>query len=412
MKNKPTSIIIISTIALYNGNSAGSSRMSKFADAIAMYGTAYLFSFIPKCKIKPTDIIQVKKNIFVNKCQTKNNIFTKLFYPVYLLDFLISIVKYFDQEKSNYVFYLYPSTKPLLDLFVVIYLIWIKGKTVFYEANEIRRFIPQLQKRVNIIKHPIAYINKYRSLIKYSLSEKLTQYFSGLVCISTNIEEYLKKYNHNTIRIPILTEYHEPKNQLSLNYNINEPFKICFGGMVSVKKENLLLFIDALSRVNSKYPNFQFTLYGQVKNEDHQILLKRAKEHNISEKIVFMNKVSQKDLVNIYREHYLLVLPRGYNLQNHYGFSTKITEYLESGVPCLVTNVSDNGLFIKDHVNGFIVEPDNPDAMAEKIIQIIFSYNEIAGSISNNALDTVRNKLNYRVHAEKLYNFLTEKNVN
>ncbi len=412
MKNKPTNIVIISTIDLYNGNSAGSSRMLKFADAIALYGSAYLFSYIPKCKIKPTDIIQVKKNIFANKCQTKKNVFTKLFYPVYLLQFLISIVKYFDQKENNCIFYLYPSTKPLLDLFVVIYLIWIKGKAVFYEANEIRRFIPQLQKRVNIIKHPIKYINKYRSLVKYSLSEKLSRYYSGLVCISTNIEEYLKKYNNNTIRIPILTEFHEQKIQLSLNYISNKPFKICFGGMVSVKKENLLLFIDALSRVNSKFPNFQFTLYGQVKNEDHQILLKRAEEHNIPEKIVFMNKVPQRDLINIYQEHNLLVLPRGYNLQNHYGFSTKITEYLESGIPCLVTNVSDNALFIEDHVNGFIVEPDNPVEMAEKIIQIIFSYNEIAGLISNNALDTVRHDLNYRVHAEKLYNFLTEGNVN
>ena len=182
--------------------------------------------------------------------------------------------------------------------------------------------------------------------------------------------------------------------------------------MVSVKKENLLLFIDALGKVNLKFPDFQLSFYGQVSNENKKLLIKRAEQYNISEKIIFNEAVAQQDLIPVYQQHHLLVLPRGYNLQNHYGFSTKLTEYLESGVPCLVTNVSDNGLFIKDGVNGFIVEPDDPDAMAEKLVQIISSYNKIAASISKNAQNTVKHELNYQVHAEKLYHFLSPPNTN
>jgi len=411
MDRPSANVVILSTIALHKGNSAGSSRMSKFADAIALYSSVYLFSYVPKCRIGETNIVEVRKNIFANTCQPKKSRLAKLLSPIFLLQFLRSVIKYTEEKKESTVFYLYPSTRPALDYLVVLYLIWFKSKTVYYEANEIRRFIPKLQKRVSFFKHPLTYINKYRSLIKYSLSEKLTRYFSGLVCISTSIEAYFKKYNTNTIRIPILTEYQEKENQPSLNYNSNEVFKICFGGMVSVKKENLLVFIDVLGKVNLKSPDFQMSFYGQVSNIDQKLLENRADKYNISDKLFFKKAVQQKELIQVYQQHHLLVLPRGYNLQNHYGFSTKMTEYLESGVPCLVTNVSDNGLFIKDSVNGFIVEPDKPDAMVDKIIHIISTYSKVAGSISKNALNTVKHELNYKVHAEKLYHFLIEKNV-
>lgn len=62
-------------------------------------------------------------------------------------------------------------------------------------------------------------------------------------------------------------------------------------------------------------------------------------------------KVSQR-----LTEYSLLTFPRVLNLQTKFRFSTKLTEFMASGVPVFTANVSDNSLFVKDGLNGFIMQ--------------------------------------------------------
>jgi glycosyltransferase involved in cell wall biosynthesis len=65
-----------------------------------------------------------------------------------------------------------------------------------------------------------------------------------------------------------------------------------------------------------------------------------------------------------------LILPRPRTLQNEYGFSTKLASYMGSGVATLATTVSDNAVYIQDGVNGFLVPPDRPDCLRDKLLEI------------------------------------------
>jgi len=105
----------------------------------------------------------------------------------------------------------------------------------------------------------------------------------------------------------------------------------------------------------------------------------------------------------------LLIIPRPLNLQTKYGFSTKLSEYLISGVPVLVTNVSDNSLYIKDGYNGFIVEPGNYKKMGEKILYVISNYNKLKKTISMNAYQTAKEYFNYSNYSKDIFNFIFSK---
>lgn len=58
-----------------------------------------------------------------------------------------------------------------------------------------------------------------------------------------------------------------------------------------------------------------------------------------------------------------------YNNQlNRYCFSTKFSEYLSFTRPVITTTIGEANNHFKDGVNAFIVEPHNPQLIAEKIV--------------------------------------------
>ena len=403
----PKVILIYSTIRLYNGNSAASSRMTKYAKALSRNNTVYLFNLLDRKNISESAVTEIEKNIFqVGKTKKQFNKLVKIFtYPFEILKFTIDLYSFSLKIKSNKVFLLYPNTNPMLDFISVIYLIFIKKEKVFLEINEVRKYDSTIHNKT-FKESPLLYLRARYFYMKFIFSEKLSKYFAGLVCISTNIEKYFSKYNRNTTIIPILCDSWTNTNGNFRKYDCNEKFMICFTGSVIIFKENLDLFIDSLKILKKSFDNFEFHLYGNSSVREIARLEQLIDKNDLKENVFYKGFVNQKELPEIYRNYHLLVSPRGNNLQNVYGFSTKIAEYMTSGVPFLVTDVSDNALFIKDGYNGFIVQADNIKIMSDKLLQIIENYNSYLPQIILNSKETVKEKLLFKNYSDQLENFL------
>ena len=250
-------------------------------------------------------------------------------------------------------------------------------------------------------------IHQYIKLLKYNIVEVLTVYFNGLLCISTNIKEYFSHYNKNSIRIPILIDDNKPSTGSFNIYTPKDIFLICFTGSISFKKEGFDIFFKVLSNLKKHYENFELHLYGRIRKAERQLILESLPTKlNIKENIKYFGEKNQGELPDILKEKHLLIVPRPFTMQNHYGFSTKITDYLMSGVPVLITDVSDNSLYIKDGVNGFIVKPGDINAMTEKILYIINNYNKMAEIIGKNGYETALKNFHYSNYSAKLKEFL------
>ena len=402
-------ILVLCTGDLYLEKSAGASRMKNFARALAPHCPVYFITFSPPYAIEPEQIKEVDKNFFVleKPDDTLNGRMKKILIAFRYFRYVKEAYKFSKTLKKDVIFYHYPSTDMALDYFVVYYLIKLKKQKVYYEANEIRRYDSGFNKKVSFFVEPLHFLKRKFALIKYIQSEHLTKHFKGLVCISTNIEKYLHQYNHNTIRIPILANKELIDQSHKVVFKDNETFKICFSGTVGIMKENLGVFFEALSLVDKKFHNFRFDLYGSVVTTDkREIFNELIPRYNLTEKVLYKGMVLQDALQEIYKDYHLLVVPRGFNLQNHYGFSTKLSEYLISGVPVLITNISDNALYLHDGYNGFMVEPDNAQLMADKILEIIETYASFAETMPERAYDTVTKELDYSNFSETLTNFL------
>ena len=411
MKN----VFIITTIKIYKGNSAGAARMINLAKALALEGVkVYLCSAILKHNINISNLQEVYPNIFLVGSENKirsGRVRKKLQNFINILitsKYLKKIIKLTKQINGDKVFYIYPTTAISIDLVSLVYMKVRHNCKLFYDVNELRR--AALYNRVfstNILKKAYEIILYISNFIKFWIVEILTKYYDGLICISTNIENYFKKYNKNTIRMPILSNISENPFYESPIYKDGGKFIICFTGMVSLKKEGFDIFYRALSIVKSKFKNFELYLYGPISKNEKKLLLNDLPcQYGIKKNIVYHGIVEQSKLIEKIRESNLLVIPRPLNLQTKYGFSTKLSEYLVSGIPILVTNVSDNALYIKDGYNGFIVKPGDYHEMADKILYIISNYNKLKDPVAKNAYNSAKENFNYANYSKKIYKFL------
>ena len=401
--DKFKNIIIYSTIKIVDGNSAGSARILNYARALAINNVVYLISFANRKRINIYNIEEIEPNIFqVGKsAKYKMSIIQKLFSITLYHAFVTDILNFCDSQEKDCSLLLYPSFVYWVDIFSIFY--FKKKYKIFLEVNEVKRYSDAFD---NI--HNINFIPKLKAkitkIIIYKI-EGLSKYFNGIICISTKIESYYSRYNSNLIRIPILCE---STNGVTLNKVLlkNENFKIAFTGGIGIIKENINRFFLILKRLKLQDYNIEFYIYGAIQKSDYNTFFSIMKSNKLDNFIFYKNFVPQSELKSILKQFHLLVIPRGATMQNQFGFSTKLAEYLSSGTPVLVTNVSDNALFIKDGINGYIVEPDNDDQMENKLKQIISNYNDEVSLIAKNAQELIKESFYYKNYAEKINEFL------
>ena len=379
--------------------SAGTTRMIYYAKILAdKHHKVYLLSCC-KNKITENDFQEIEPNIFIQK----NKILTKNFFKT--IGFLKNLFKFSRTQGENNVFLFYPPPLVSLEILSIIYLKLIKKQKLFFENNEIR-------KHSSSFHAPITFRRLNYSLKKiifksvFSLTPILLKFYDGLVCISTNIEKYGKKYNKNTIRIPILTN---PDYQISKSNTVyfeKNKFNIGFSGSIAISKENLDMFIKVISRLSKNGYVIHFNLCGSATKTNDVLLKNLVEEYKLNSTITYYGNLNEVEFSTFLNQQDLLVIPRGYTIQNHYGFSTKLSDYLNHKKMILITDISDNSLYIKDKVNGFIVPPDDEDAMYNKLIDIIDNFDFYKKTVLSKAFSTSKEEFNYLLYKKALVDFL------
>jgi glycosyltransferase involved in cell wall biosynthesis len=406
-------VYLLTTFKIFEGNSAGAARLLNIGRALAGPDCrVFLCSSVMGNSLDQEHTRQVAENIFeVGKVAVKSESFLyknyKRFFNIFItFSFLRKLNRFIRQNKGASALYYYPDTEFSMDLLVTVYLKGMRGHKIYADINELRRTMLGNRKYA---KNPLKKIYQFFSFsieaMKYRIAEKLTRNYDGLVVISTNLEKYFSAYNKNCLRIPILSNC-SGLVVSTPRYEGGE-FKIGFTGQLATRKEGFENFYQSLSLVRERFPEIRLNLYGPIYEPfERELLLDILPDrYRLSGQISYHGNVAQQHVNEILRSQHLLVLPRPWNPQTHFGFSTKLSEYLVSGVPVLMTDVSDNALYIKDGVSGLVVKPGDPEEMAQKIIYLVEHYRELAPQLSANALQVARENFHYENYRTALLDF-------
>jgi L-malate glycosyltransferase len=125
------------------------------------------------------------------------------------------------------------------------------------------------------------------------------------------------------------------------------------------------VFIRAASSVAAQFPDVTFSIAGDVLEPDYFAELQAlVRDLNLSERFHFPGGVTNL------RKHLsaadIFVLP-----SRSEGFSNAIVEAMAASLPVVATNVGGNAEAVQDGVSGVIVSPEDPDALAAAIVQLL-----------------------------------------
>jgi len=164
------------------------------------------------------------------------------------------------------------------------------------------------------------------------------------------------------------------KDELRKKFGLNKTQKtILYAGTLRPVK-GLTYLIEAVKIINDK--NNRLLLVGYGEEREHlENLVKKLKIENI---VTFVGEVSNKEVFEYMTASDVLVLP---SLSE--GFPNVILEAMASGLPIIATKVGGVPEIINNEVNGFLIDPKNPQQICEKIL-LIFKDKKLREKISQN----------------------------
>jgi len=393
-------VFIISTGEILNGKTAGARRIMNIARSLASGDVTVYLCSLSDFRPLSSGVQEVQPGILSvginNPEATKPGTFKK---------FLRTVNGYIGNDGSETVIYLYPTTFIFRDFVYLLYFKYLKGYRLFCEINELRSAIAfSSEPPSRLSERLFYYLKSVRDYIVYRLNECQVPLYDGIVVISTNLGHYFKRKARKMMRIPILCDAGEINPGRKPPRLSGESFKICFAGYIKYEKEGFDLLFEALSAAGRYYP-VELYMYGILADDDRAKLERTEEKYSLSGRIFYMGNIEPEKLQDEFRKYHLLILPRPLNKRTMYGFSTKLSEYLISGSPVLLTDVSDNALFIRDNYNGYLIPPGDVTAMAEKLKEIISTYNDQAERIVENAHRTVLEEFDYRLFTDRYTDF-------
>lgn len=382
------SVFIFSQIPLVDGNSAGTQRMKYYSKLLAESDVDVYNVIFSVYDFSTNDIKQVDNRIFkVNDYVPKHSGILKKFLLYFsfankLYDLATKIV-----DRNNRIFILYP-TVDFLFTFITLFFLKLKHEKIFIEFNEVRK---------------VVYTNVFLKSM-YILQDNLLHFFSGVICISRNILNYAQKYSNRVYHMPILFDYQNIVYETKTDA-MPDPFIILFTGQVSFRKENLFALFDGLRNVKSNI-KWELYLFGTVSPLDEEDLHLYINKFRLNDKIKYKGEVSHEIVIEEQKKASLLVLPRRNIPQNYYGFSTKLSEYIASQVPILLTCTGNTTDYFKNCDNCFLVDGFDSEDFTRTFDFIFKHYAEYRNNIVYEALLTGKKYFDYRLYKESFLSFL------
>ena len=246
----------------------------------------------------------------------------------------------------------------------------------------------------------------------------LTRFCTGIIVISTFLKNhYLNYLPENRILInPILVSNDTfkvvkiPDIEL-IKSKLGEKFKdkrlLVYSGSFG-EKDGVYYLIDAFKKVLEKFPDTLFVMTG--KNPNKLIMNEVVQYVNncfMNEKILLVGFVNSEELLSYnYAADILFVCRTNSPYANH-GFPWKLGEYCMTGKPVIASRVGDIEQYFKDNEDLYIVEPNNSNAIAEKIAFIFDNYPK-AVSVANKGKITATKCFGYLERTQDIIAFIKD----
>lgn len=213
-------------------------------------------------------------------------------------------------------------------------------------------------------------IKKIGLKLFFSLRRSVFDYFlkrSSLVLAITEIsKKRLMNYGLPNDKIKVLYQYQI--NTKNLPEISNKEPQILFSGAIGGAHKGLHIAIEAIKKVSEVVPNAKIIVAGTINNKSYQDKIdKLVEDLNIQKNIEFLGHIENKNVIEIMAKSTMIIVPEQWQNDPAPIF---LLEAMILGKPIVASNIGGIPEFVKNGENGFLIEHNNPEQFAEKIIYL------------------------------------------
>lgn len=218
---------------------------------------------------------------------------------------------------------------------------------------------------------------------------------NGFISISRLLNNFNGKKNIS-VRIPSLIDVKNTKYRIKSNNN-KFPIQIVYTGNPGTSKELLNPIIEVLSEDEYLRNNIQFNIYGVNKK---QVLKNKyvteKKLEKADKSVIIHGRVAQYLIHDILLKSDYQLFFRPNRKSSNAGFPTKLAESLSVGTPVITNNTGDIELYIKNNINGYILQDLKKETIKKILLEIIKKNSKDYSLMRENARKTAEKSFEYR----------------
>tara|TARA_R110002111_G_scaffold259176_2_gene328940 strand:- start:763 stop:1953 length:1191 start_codon:yes stop_codon:yes gene_type:complete len=158
--------------------------------------------------------------------------------------------------------------------------------------------------------------------------------------------------------------------------------------------------IKTISLLKLKYPQISYSIIGGGSLKEKEQYLHLVEELGLQDQVVFYDKLSHAETILKMNECDIYL-----QTSINEGFCNAVLEAQALGRLCVATNVGGLKENIEDTKTGWLVEPQNPIAISEKIIEIVNLSKLELDNIKAEAVKRVETKFNTEIQMKSFVEF-------
>lgn len=233
-----------------------------------------------------------------------------------------------------------------------------------------------------------------------------TKLYDGIFCISSYLIDFYKNRGFSQRKL-FLVPSTVDTGRFNHHFNSPLPFRyILYCGSLTILKDGVNILIESFTKISDKYPEINLVLIGKGDSfEDERIIRDLVVALNIDKRVIFLGQLSRTEIPVYLSNAKILALARPQSIVADAGFPSKLTEYLATGNPVVVTKVGEIPVYLKDNENAFLSEPDNANAFADKLDYVLSNY-EFAKHVGENGKELTTTIFNYNFQSKRMIDFI------
>jgi len=177
-----------------------------------------------------------------------------------------------------------------------------------------------------------------------------------------------KRADAAIIKIPVLVDY-EKSAQFVQSYSSPTPY-IFHAGTLYEQKDGIIGMLAAFGKAGASlhFPVKMIIAGVLEESPDKDDIIKTVQDFGLQDNVDFVGYCSAETVREYLAGSAFAVVNKHDNIQNSFGFSTKLTNYLAAGKAIIMTDVGEAMNWFENGITAWIVPHDDIDALSEAIV--------------------------------------------